>query len=138
MVYQPITLAIADDHVLLRKGILELFKAFPEIKVVADASNGAELLDKIENNLPDVIILDLEMPEMDGVQTARYLLSKYDNVSILVMTIHGEESLVDGLLKRGVRGYLLKNTEPAELRDALQALKTGDSYFSHTIHIYKR
>lgn len=135
MEYQPLTLAIADDHVLFRKGVLELMKAFPEIKVVADTNNGAELLDKIESSLPDVIMLDLEMPEMDGIQTARYLLSKYENATILIMSTYGEESLVESLLEEGVKGYLLKNSEPAELRDALQALKTGKSFFSPAINI---
>lgn len=109
-------------------------KAFPEITLVADASNGAELLDKIESNLPDVIMLDLEMPEMDGIQTARYLLSKYSDVNILIMSTYGEESLVESLMEEGVKGYLLKNAEPSELREALQALKSGNRYFSQTIN----
>ena len=109
-------------------------KAFPEITLVADASNGAELLDKIEANLPDVIMLDLEMPEMDGVQTARYLLSKYTNVNILIMSTYGDESLVENLLEEGVKGYLLKNAEPDELRCALQALKGGNRYFPETVN----
>lgn len=138
MEYQPLTLAIADDHILFRKGVLELLKAFPEITLVADASNGAELLDKIESNLPDIIMLDLEMPEMDGIQTARYLLSKYEKVNILIMSTYGEESLVESLLEEGVKGYLLKNSEPAELREALQALKEGSCYFSKAITITNR
>ncbi|WP_161890630.1 response regulator [Pontibacter russatus] len=133
MAYQSLTLAIADDHILFRKGVLELLKAFPEITLVADASNGAELLDKIEGNLPDVIVLDLEMPEMDGVQTARYLLSKYTGVNILIMSTYGDESLVEHLLEEGVKGYLLKNAEPAELRGALQTLKGGNRYFPEAI-----
>lgn len=135
MVYQSLTLAIADDHVLFRKGVLELMKAFPEITVVADASNGEELLDKVEKNLPDILLLDLEMPEMDGVQTARYLLSKYENVTILVMSTYGEESLVQKLLEEGVKGYVLKDAEPAKLREALQAWKAGKGYSTQTIHI---
>lgn len=122
MEYQPLTLAIADDHNLFRKGVLELLKAFDEITLVADASNGAELLEKIESDLPDVVMLDLEMPEMDGVATSRYLLSKYPDVRILIMSTYGDEALVDNLLEEGVKGYLLKNSEPDELRQALQAL----------------
>lgn len=135
MEYQSLTLAIADDHNLFRKGVLELLKAFKEVVLVADASNGAELLEKIEPNLPDVIVLDLEMPEMDGVATSRYLLSKYPDVKILVMSTYGDEALVDSLLEEGVKGYLLKNSEPDELRMALQALKAGKGYFSPAINI---
>ncbi|RIJ33978.1 response regulator [Pontibacter oryzae] len=135
MEYQPLSLAIADDHNLFRKGVLELLKAFEEITLVADASNGAELLEKIEPNLPDVIILDLEMPEMDGVATSRYLLSKYVGVNILIMSTYGDEGMVQSLLDEGVKGYLLKNSEPDELRAALQALKSGKSYYSAAIKI---
>ena len=138
MGYKPLTLAIADDHVLFRKGVLELLKGFPEVTLTADASNGAELLDEVEGNLPDIVMLDLEMPEMDGVQTARYLLSKYENVCILIMSTHGEESLVESLLEEGVKGYLFKNAEPIELREALQVLKAGNRYFSQTINLSYR
>ncbi|TPE44393.1 response regulator [Pontibacter mangrovi] len=135
MEYQPLTLAIADDHNLFRKGVLELLKAFEEVTLVADACNGAELLDKIEADLPDVVMLDLEMPEMDGVATSRYLLSKYPDVRILIMSTYGDEALVESLLDEGVKGYLLKNSEPQELRQALQALKSGRGYFSSAIKI---
>ncbi|WP_276497404.1 response regulator [Pontibacter litorisediminis] len=135
MEYQPLTLAIADDHNLFRKGVLELLKAFDEITLLADACNGAELLEKIEGNLPDVVMLDLEMPEMDGVATSRYLLSKYPDVRILVMSTYGDEALVESLLDEGVKGYLLKNSEPDELRQALQAIHAGRGYFSSGIGI---
>ena len=74
--FEALTVAIADDHTLFRKGLIEILKAYPEITMTADAVNGAELLEKIEHQLPDVVILDLEMPEMDGVATARYLATK--------------------------------------------------------------
>lgn len=133
MGYQPIKLAIADDHTLFRKGVLEILKAYPEINVVADASNGAELIEKIEGNLPDLVMLDLEMPEMDGIATARYLISKFPEVKILIVSMYGEEALVEKLLEEGVHGYLLKSAEPDELRDALQTLKLGKNYYSHEI-----
>ncbi|MFD2514940.1 response regulator transcription factor [Pontibacter locisalis] len=133
MHFQALTLAVADDHTLFRKGVLEILKTYPEITVIADAGNGAELIEKIEGNLPDVVMLDLEMPEMDGIATSRYLLSKYPDVKVLVVSMYGEESLVEKLLEEGVHGYLLKSSEPEELREALQTLKSGNGYFSHTI-----
>ncbi|MBC5992666.1 response regulator [Pontibacter cellulosilyticus] len=133
MGYQPIKLAIADDHTLFRKGVMEILKAYPEINVVADAGNGAELIEKIESNLPDLVMLDLEMPEMDGIATARYLISKFPEVKILIVSMYGEESLVEKLLEEGVHGYLLKSAEPDELRNALQILKLGKNYYSHEI-----
>ncbi|WP_114779078.1 response regulator [Botryobacter ruber] len=119
----PLTLAIADDHTLFRKGLIEILKAYEEITLVCEASNGVELLEKIEHDLPDIVMLDLEMPEMDGLATARYLLSKYPTVNILIVSMHGEEQLVEMLLSEGAHGYLLKSADPEELRATLQSLK---------------
>ncbi|MFD2247109.1 response regulator [Pontibacter ruber] len=129
MELQPLTLAIADDHTLFRKGVMELLKNFEEVTVLCDAINGVELLERIENNMPDVVMLDLEMPEMDGIATARYLISKYPQVRILIMSMYGEEELVVKLMNEGVHGYLLKNAEPEELRKALQALRNNQEYY---------
>ncbi|MBC5774671.1 response regulator transcription factor [Pontibacter sp. KCTC 32443] len=134
MSFQPLTLAIADDHTLFRKGLLEIIKLYPEITVVADAGNGAELIEEIELKLlPNIVLLDLEMPEMDGIATARYILSKYPEVKILIVSMYGELPLVDKLVREGVHGYLLKSAEPEELREALQLLVMGKNYFSPLI-----
>lgn len=137
MDFQSLTLAIADDHTLFRKGVLEILKAYQEITVMADANNGAELIEKIEAApaLPEIVLLDLEMPEMDGIATARYILSKYPAVKILIVSMYGEESLVEKLLNEGVHGYLLKCAEPDELREALQYLKQDKKYFYNTLKI---
>ncbi|MER2998433.1 response regulator [Pontibacter populi] len=137
MDFQSLTLAIADDHTLFRKGVLEILKAYKEITVMADANNGAELIEKIEAApaLPEIVLLDLEMPEMDGIATARYILSKYPAVKILIVSMYGEESLVEKLLNEGVHGYLLKCAEPDELREALQYLKQDKKYFYNTLKI---
>lgn len=129
MELQPLTLSIADDHTLFRKGVIEILKNFEEITVISDAGNGAELLEKIENNLPEIIMLDLEMPDMDGIAVSRYVLSKYPNVKILVVSMYGEEELVKKLLDEGVHGYLLKSAEPEELREVLQLLKSGKTHY---------
>lgn len=129
MEMQSLTLAIADDHTLFRKGILEILKNFNEITVTSDAGNGVELLEKVENNLPDIVMLDLAMPDMDGITVARYLLSKYPQVKILVVSMYGEEELVNKMIEEGVHGYLLKCAEPEELRKVLQLLKTGNTHY---------
>ncbi|MDO6390354.1 response regulator transcription factor [Pontibacter sp. BT731] len=129
MELQPLTLAIADDHTLFRKGVIEILKNFEEITVISDAANGAELLEKIEGNLPDIIMLDLEMPDMDGIAVARYVLSKYRKVKILIVSMYGEEELVKKLLDEGVHGYLLKSADPEELREVLQLLRNGKTHY---------
>ncbi|MBF8962647.1 response regulator transcription factor [Pontibacter sp. FD36] len=129
MELQPLTLAIADDHTLFRKGVIEILKNFEEITVISDAANGVELLEKIEANLPDIIMLDLEMPDMDGIAVARYVLSKYPKVKILIVSMYGEEELVRKLLEEGVHGYLLKSADPEELREVLQMLRNGKTHY---------
>lgn len=129
MELQPISLAIADDHTLFRKGVIEILKNFEEITVTCDAGNGVELLEKVEANLPDIIMLDLEMPDMDGIAVARYMLTKHPKVKILVVSMYGEEELVKRLMDEGVHGYLLKTAEPEELREVLQLIKGGKSHF---------
>jgi DNA-binding NarL/FixJ family response regulator len=129
MELQPLTLAIADDHTLFRKGVIEILKNFEEITVTSDAGNGVELLEKIETDLPEIIMLDLEMPDMDGIAVARYVLSKYPSVKILVVSMYGEEELVRKLLGEGVHGYLLKSAEPEQLREVLQTLKSGSTHY---------
>jgi DNA-binding NarL/FixJ family response regulator len=140
MELQPLSLAIADDHTLFRKGVIEILKNFDEITVTSDAGNGIELLEKIENNLPDIIMLDLEMPDMDGIAVARYVLSKYKSVKILVVSMYGEEELVKKLLEEGVHGYLFKSAEPEELREVLQMLRGGKTHypvFSNNFYTFK-
>lgn len=129
MELQSLTLAIADDHTLFRKGVIEILKGFEEITVTSDAGTGAELLEKIEHNLPDVVMLDLEMPDMDGIAVTRYLLSKYPDVKILIVSMYGEEELVKKLMEEGVHGYLLKSAEPEELREVLQQLRNGLTHY---------
>jgi len=129
MELQSLTLAIADDHTLFRKGVIEILKGFEEITVTCDAGTGVELLEKIEHNLPDIVMLDLEMPDMDGIAVARYLLSKYSQVKILIVSMYGEEELVKKLMEEGVHGYLLKSAEPEELREVLQVLKRGMTHY---------
>ena len=129
MELRPLTLSIADDHTLFRKGVIEILKNFDEITVISDAANGIELLEKIENRLPEIIMLDLEMPDMDGIAVARYVLSKYPKVKILVVSMYGEEELVKKLLDEGVHGYLLKSADPEELREVLQLLRNGKTHY---------
>ncbi|WP_187263325.1 response regulator [Pontibacter beigongshangensis] len=125
---KPITLAVADDHTLFRKGLLEIMKSFEEITILYDAGTGFELLEKIEYAIPDVVLLDLEMPDIDGIATARYIISKFPDVKILLLSMYGEEQLVENLLEEGVHGYLTKAAEPDELRNALQVVYQGQKY----------
>lgn len=117
---KPLTFAIADDHVLFRKGLVSLLKGFKGVEVLYEADNGRQLIDGMATRQPDLAIVDVEMPEMDGVETTRQLRAHYPGVKILIISMHDDEDLILNLLEEGAHGYLLKNADPAEVRKALE------------------
>lgn len=124
-------LAVIDDHTLLRKGLVELLQGKGmEYKVILEASDGAELLEKLNpQNLPDVILLDINMPNLDGYRTAASLKIQYPELHILALSMYDDESAIIGMLRSGARGYILKDSEPAELKRAIESIaKTGVHY----------
>lgn len=129
-----INVALADDHVLLRNALAALINSFGDCKVVQEASNGKELLDKIKHSRPpDVAILDLNMPQMDGFETAKKLLKLYPRVHVLMLTMYDSELSLIRLLQSGVKGFLKKDIHPSELRFAIQSvIQSGFYYSNHT------
>src|SRR4051812_32582387 len=104
-------LFIADDHTLFRKAMANLIRGFENIEEVKDAENGKELLMMMKYELPDVAIVDLQMPVMDGVETAENIISKYPGVKIIILTMHDSEQFILHMMEIGVHAFLLKNTE---------------------------
>ncbi|AFK01507.1 two component transcriptional regulator, LuxR family [Emticicia oligotrophica DSM 17448] len=129
-----INVAIADDQVLFRKGMVSIINAFKNIQVIIEAENGKDLLNTIEEAVirPDVILLDLSMPELNGVETTKILQQKYSSIKIIILSIHSEERFVTHLMELGVNGYLFKNVEPIEVEKALRAVVEKDFYFNET------
>ena len=127
----PIQVALVDDHRLFRKGMVELINGFAGYAVAWEAENGKDFTDRLSpQQLPDIVLLDITMPVMDGFETARWMEQRYPNVKILALSMHNDDETIMKMLIAGVNGYILKNAEPSELRAALKALETGDSYFS--------
>jgi two-component system, NarL family, invasion response regulator UvrY len=123
--------AIADDHVLLRNALAALINNSGQCKVIFETSNGKELIQKInEEQIPEVVILDLNMPEMDGYQTAAYLQDKYPDVKVLMLTMYDSELILIRLLKAGVRGFMKKDIHPSELLFAVQSVHENGFYYS--------
>ena len=117
---QPIRLAVVDDHILFRKGLRALLSGFPGIEVVFEAGDGQELLERLDQgSVPDVILMDLQMPVLDGLQTTRLLRVQYPHVRIIIISMHDEPELIENLLQEGAHGYLLKNASPDEVRSAI-------------------
>jgi DNA-binding NarL/FixJ family response regulator len=129
----PLTLAIADDHVLFRKGLVALLKEIKGVQVLFEATNGRQLLDGMATRQPDLAIVDVEMPEMDGVETTRQLRIRYPNVKILIISMHDDENLILNLLEEGAHGYLLKSAEPNEVRKALEELMELGFYYNSLV-----
>jgi len=127
---ETIRIALVDDHRLFRSGIASLINNFIGYKVIFEAANGEDLMHKISPKLlPDIILLDMHMPVMDGKTTAQWLLSTYPEVRIIVLSMFDDAERVLGMIKMGVKGYLLKDAEPYEFEQALQKVSQGDLYY---------
>ena len=123
-----INVSIVDDHNLFRKAIINLIKAFPRVGEVTEAENGKDFIDQYKKKWPDVVLLDLEMPRMNGVETAEYLIPNAPEVKIIVLTQHDSEKYMLHMLEMGVHSFLLKNTNPDELERAIYAVVDKDFY----------
>jgi DNA-binding NarL/FixJ family response regulator len=130
---EPIKIVIADDHMLFREGLRFILETNANFKVIAEVSNGAELLIELENELPDVILMDLKMPVVDGIEALRQIKAKYPAIRIIVLTMHLEESIILHLLDLGANGYLLKNTSSSEVSQAILSVVEKDYYFTEYI-----
>lgn len=124
---------IADDHSLIREGIKQLLEFDGSIEVIAEASNGIECLDKLENILPDVLLLDINMPEKNGIEVLQELKSKKSTVKVLILTVHNELEYLLKAVDIGVDGYILKDSESSELKKAIQFVRRGENYIQASL-----
>lgn len=125
--------AITDDHTLFRKSLGMLVNNFADMQVVLEAGNGSELLDKLQNTPADILLLDLQMPEMDGFETAKRIKERYPEMKILILTLMSETDIIDRVIKMGVNGYFTKNTPPQELENAIWNLSNDGFYFEDSL-----
>lgn len=129
-----IKVALVDDHQLFRKGIEELINSFSNYYVLFEANNGAELQKILHpSNLPDIIIMDVNMPGMDGFQSMQWLHDHYPEIPVLALSMLDDEKTIVRMLKLGVKGYLLKDAHPHELRDAMNALMKNGFFYSDLV-----
>ncbi|HSR33248.1 MAG TPA: response regulator transcription factor [Anaerolineae bacterium] len=123
----PIRVFIAEDHAIVRKGIHLLLNLEPGIEVVGEASNGREAVSGIESTRPDVILMDLVMPEMDGIEAIQQVKARQPEARILVLTSFATDDKVFPAIKAGALGYLLKDSEPRDVVDAIRQVYRGES-----------
>lgn len=126
-------IAIADDHALFRKSLKLLIGSFENMEIVAGASNGIELLEKLQTVTADILLLDLQMPEMDGFETCSKINELYPDMKILVLTLISEEDTIRKIMDMGVNGYFTKNTDPHELEKAIWKLQDNGFYFEKSL-----
>lgn len=124
---------IADDHTLFRKAMVNLLQTFKRVSEVKDAENGKELLTLMKYDVPDVAIVDLQMPVMDGSETCQNIIQKYPDVKLIILTMHDSEKYILHMMEMGVHAFLLKNTEPDELERAIYAVVEKDFYHNDLV-----
>ncbi|WP_343708106.1 response regulator transcription factor [Flavobacterium sp.] len=129
----PVNLLIADDHTMFLQGITALLEQEPNITVIDKAVNGIEALEIVKKGIVDFIILDISMPEMDGIELSKILKKQYPNVKILIVSTHSNVMVVSRLIRIGVNGYLLKNAEKVELLKAINTIASGENYFAEEL-----
>src|SRR5512136_3290237 len=127
---QTIQVMLVDDHNVVRSGLATFLKAYDDLELVGEAKNGLEALDLCHQKKPDVILMDLMMPVMDGIATTRAILADYPDIKIIAMTSFEEEQLVQGVLAAGAISYLIKNVTSDELAKAIRDAVSGRSTLS--------
>lgn len=129
-----IKVAIADDHKIFRKGVILSLRPYSNIKFVQEAENGEELLAGIAESAPDVVLMDLRMPQKDGIETTKVLSKQYPHIYVLVLSMHEDERFVSHMMENGANGYLLKNAEPQEIRRAIMDVFEKGYYLNNFVN----
>lgn len=124
---------IADDHSLVREGIKQLLEFDGSMKVVSEASNGVECLDKLEEFIPDILLLDINMPEKNGLEVLGEIKKKEYDLKVLILTVHNELEYLIKAVDIGVDGYILKDSESVELKKAIRSIMSGENYIQASL-----
>jgi two-component system response regulator NreC len=128
MVADLISVLIVDDHTIVRSGVRMLLEAESDIKVVGEALNGREALELVETLHPDVVLMDITMPEMDGLEATMQLKTRFPDINVLVLTMHRSDDYFFEMLKAGASGYILKGAKTSELINAVRIVQRGEIF----------
>src|ERR1044071_7063605 len=130
---KSIKTVLVDDHVLLRNGLAVLVDNLG-FSVLFECSNGKQLIDKLDkDNLPDIILMDIRMPEMDGFDATRWLKNNHPTINVLALSMYDDEVSIIRMLRNGAKGYILKDTDPKELKQAINSIASKGFYYSDLV-----
>lgn len=130
---ETIRVLLVDDHTLFRQGVKSLLDTRPGIEVVGTAGDGCEAIAQVRKTVPDVILMDIEMPNCDGLEATRQIKREFPHIKIVILTVADDDNTIFEAIKSGAQGYLLKNLEAYQLYDMLEGLRRGDAPLSGEI-----
>ncbi|PLX23973.1 MAG: DNA-binding response regulator [Salinivirgaceae bacterium] len=128
-----LTIILVDDHKLFREGLKSLLENFAYVKQVEEASNGKEFLQMLKTTLPDVVFMDIEMPEMDGITATRKAIEAFPQLNVVALSMYGNENYYTQMINAGAKGFILKNSGIQDVENAIQNVMSGNNYFSQEI-----
>lgn len=131
-----IKVLVADDHQLFRDGVAMTVNKLPDARVIAEVSNGLEVLAYVKQELPDIILMDIKMPQLDGIETTKQITEEYPSIRVIALTLFGEERYLEKMLEAGAKGFLLKNIGRQGLHKAIQLVSDGKEYYSEELIPY--
>jgi DNA-binding NarL/FixJ family response regulator len=129
----PIRILIVDDHQIIRDGVRALLRDTDGIEIVAEAENGAVALERLKEVQVDVVVMDINMPVMNGIEATQQISERYPEVQVLILTMHDDIEYISNMLKAGAAGYILKSSGKPELITAIQKTAAGDNFFSSEV-----
>jgi two-component system response regulator NreC len=127
---EKIRVFLVDDHTVVRQGLRRILESDEEIEIVGEAGDGRTAIDLVQKLRPHVVVMDVAMPELNGIEATRQIVKRVEGAKVLVLSMHGDDVYVRQALKAGARGYLLKDSEDLDLIKAVKAIKAGGSFFS--------
>ena len=127
---KKLRILLADDHVVMRKGLRALLERQSNLEVVGESENGSQTIDLAASLIPDVVVMDVGMPVLNGIEATKTIVAQNPQISVVILSMHVDESYVMRALKAGARGYLLKDSAPADLMSAIRAVSQKKSFFS--------
>ncbi len=128
-----VSVLLVDDHAMVRQGLRRLLENDPDIQVVGEASDGRGATDMAERLHPNVVVMDIGLPELNGIEATREIVKRHAGAKVLILTMHADDVFVRQSLKAGARGYLLKDTDAFDLQKAVKVVGLGGSFFSPTV-----